>query len=156
MVVNALRLRPLFYFKGRSPLPLFEFAGSLARDFERPPRTLRWGDFLYAQKVTKEAHRGLSPVYPLMGSGITLFLPCRGSIADSFGKTLYFSFRCRCSGADLWEMRSIALPQPQANSQRRRPPMARQILKTTSGAAAIISGFVCRHTPRRSVERCTT
>ena len=34
------------------------FAGSPARDFERPPRTLRWGDFLSAQKVTKEAHRG--------------------------------------------------------------------------------------------------
>ena len=34
------------------------FAGSPAKNYERPLRTLRRGDFLYAQKVTKDAHRG--------------------------------------------------------------------------------------------------
>ena len=108
------------------------------------------------RKVTKSTHRGLSPVYPLKGSGIVLSLRCRRSSADYFGKTLPFSFRCRCAGADLQALRSLAPPQPQANQQRRRHPVARKSITTTIGAAAIISGFVCRFTPRRSVERCIT
>ena len=158
-------------------------------------------------------------MYPLVGSGVILFLPCRRSSADSCGKTLVFlfplallrvyyrktgevfspphffclrtketgwhpkkihqrgasitfgllaltaehsfaktlpfSFRCRCSGAYLQEKRSVELPHPQAKRQRRRFSMAEPAITISIGAAAIISGFVCRLTLRRSVGRST-
>ncbi len=42
----------------KTRIRFFEFAEKSAKGLERPPRTLRWGNFLSAQKVTKEAHRG--------------------------------------------------------------------------------------------------
>ena len=77
------------------------------------------------------------------------------TIGNSFVKTLPFSFRCRCAGASLQEMRSLAPMQQQVNLQCRRHSMARQAITSSIGAAAINSGFACRFTTRRSVERCT-
>ena len=68
---------------------------------------------------------------------------------NSFGKTLSFSFRCRCAGADLRGMCSVERPYPQANQQDRRQPTARKSVTTAIGAAAINSGFACRLIPRR-------
>ena len=38
-------------------------------------------------------------MYPLKGSGIAMFLPCRRSCSDYFVKTQSFYFRCRCCGS---------------------------------------------------------
>ena len=157
-------------------------------------------------------------MYPLVGSGVILFLPCRRSSADSCGKTLVFlfplallrvyyrktgevfspphffclrtketgwhpkkihqrgasitfgllaltaehsfaktlpfSFRCRCAGADSQVLRSIVLPHPQANLRRRRRPLARKSITITIGAAAINRGNKYPVIPRRSIGRC--
>ena len=53
-------------------------------------------------------------MYPLKGTGIVLFLPCRRNFSDYLSKTLPFYFRCRCAGADLQEMCSIAPLQRKA------------------------------------------
>ena len=61
------------------------------------------------------------------------------TIGNSFAKTQSFSFRCRCAGANLREMRSIAPPQQQANVQCRRLSVARKSITRSIGAAAVIS-----------------
>ena len=88
-------------------------------------------------------------MYPLVGSGMVLSWPCRRSFSDYFIKTHCFYFRCRCSGADLQEMRSLAPPQPQAKYPSRRPSMAEPTITSSIGAAAINSGFMCQLTSRR-------
>ena len=152
-------------------------------------------------------------MYPLVGSGVILFLPCRRSSADSCGKTLVFlfplallrvyyrktgevfspphffclrtketgwhpkkihqrgasitfgllaltaehsfaktlpfSFRCRCAGADLRYWCSLAPPLLQAKYPSRRLSGAEPAIISSIGASAVNSGFACRLTPRR-------